>query len=96
MSERRSQQREGAEDRIAGVLVAAGDAFTRKQGAELLAWAEAARQLTEGRSPEERRTLLIAWKSGYQGVLLVGEAISSRWPSAARWISTRSSLRTTT
>ena len=70
MSERRAQQREGAEDRIAGVLVAAGDAFTRKQGAELLAWAEAARQLTEGRSPEERRTMMIAARRVFNPVVL--------------------------
>ena len=70
MSERRGQQREGAEDRIAGVLVAAGDAFTRKQGAELLAWAEAARQLTEGRSPEERRTMMIAARRVFNPVVL--------------------------
>lgn len=70
MSERRAQQREGAEDRIAGVLVAAGDAFARKQGAELLAWAEAARQLTEGRSPEERRTMMIAARRVFNPVVL--------------------------
>ena len=70
MNERRAQQREGAEDRIAGVLVAAGDAFTRKQGAELLAWAEAARQLTDGRSPEERRTMMIAARRVFNPVVL--------------------------
>ena len=70
MTERRAQQREGAEDRIAGVLVAAGDAFTRKQGAELLAWAEAARQLTDGRSPEERRAMMIAARRVFTPVVL--------------------------
>lgn len=60
MSERRAQQRSGAEDRIAGVLVAAGDAFARGEWTELLAWAEAARQLSEGRRVEERRSMMIA------------------------------------
>jgi HEAT repeat protein len=60
MSERRAQQRSGAEDRIAGVLVAAGDAFLRGEWTELLAWAEAARQLSEGQGVEERRSMMIA------------------------------------
>lgn len=70
LDERRTQQREGPEDRIAGVLVAAGDAFQRKQGAELLAWAEAARQLTEGRSAEERRTMMIAARRVFNPTVL--------------------------
>ena len=70
IDDRRTQQREGAEDRIAGVLVAASDAFTRKQGAELLAWAEAARQLTDGRTPEERRTMMIAARRVFNPVVL--------------------------
>ena len=70
MDDRRTQQREGAEDRIAGVLVAAADAFARKQGAELLGWAEAARDLTEGRSPEERRTMMIAARRVFNPTVL--------------------------
>lgn len=70
MDDRRTQTREGPEDRIAGVLVAAGDAFARKQGAELLAWAEAARQLTDGRSPEERRTMMIAARRVFNPTVL--------------------------
>ncbi len=70
MDDRRTQQREGAEDRIAGVLVAAADAFARKQGAELLGWAEAARDLTEGRSPEERRTMMIAARRTFNPTVL--------------------------
>ena len=70
MDDRRIQTREGPEDRIAGVLVAAGDAFARKQGAELLAWAEAARQLTEGRSPEERRSMMIAARRVFNPTVL--------------------------
>ncbi len=60
MSERRSSQRRGSGDRIAGVLVAARDAYVRKQGAEVLAWAEAARELGEGETPEGRRAMMIA------------------------------------